>query len=254
MVVTFELAGQEFMVLNGGPHFKFTEATSFVINCKTQEEVDYFWEKLTDGGEESRCGWLKDKYSLSWQVVPIVLDEMLRDEDAAKSRRVMEAMLKMDDLKNAFAELGFRRVKTLLASGNVLFETSSKDPNTVSNKIRKGLESTFGYEIGVLVRWIEDLRRLAGRNPFSGIEVTPQTRLYVTFLPENTKSDLKIPYESPDKNFRIIQASESEICSVLTLTPNSGTLDLMDIVEKEYGKEVTTRNWNTINRILKASA
>lgn len=98
MLATFQLDGQEFVALNGGPHFKFTEAISFVINCKTQEEVDHFWEKLSDGGEESRCGWLKDKYGVSWQVVPSVLGEMLRDRDAERSKRVMQAMLKMDKI------------------------------------------------------------------------------------------------------------------------------------------------------------
>lgn len=98
MVVAFELDGQKFTALNGGPHFKFTEAVSFVINCKTQEEVDYFWEKLSAGGKESQCGWLKDKYGLSWQVVPTILIELLQDKDAAKAKRVMEAMLKMSKI------------------------------------------------------------------------------------------------------------------------------------------------------------
>jgi len=98
MIATFQLEGQEFVALNGGPHFKFTEAISFVINCKTQEEVDHSWKKLSEGGEQSRCGWLKDKYGVSWQVVPTVLGELLRDKDAEKSKRVMQAMLKMDKL------------------------------------------------------------------------------------------------------------------------------------------------------------
>jgi predicted 3-demethylubiquinone-9 3-methyltransferase (glyoxalase superfamily) len=95
MTVEFELEGQEFVALNGGPHFKFTEAISFVVNCQTQEEVDYYWEKLSVGGKEVQCGWLKDKYGLSWQIVPTVLGELLSDKDAAKSQRVMQAMLKM---------------------------------------------------------------------------------------------------------------------------------------------------------------
>lgn len=99
MTVTFQLDGQEFVALNGGPHFKFTEAISFVINCKTQEEVDHFWGKLSEGGEESRCGWLKDKYGVSWQVVPTALVEMLGDKDAEKSKRVMQAMVKMDKIE-----------------------------------------------------------------------------------------------------------------------------------------------------------
>ena len=95
MVIEFQLEGQDFVALNGGPHFKFTEAVSFVVNCETQQEVDDFWEKLSEGGEESQCGWLKDKYGLSWQVVPTVLTEMLKDKDPQKSQRVMKAMLQM---------------------------------------------------------------------------------------------------------------------------------------------------------------
>ena len=95
MTIEFHLEGQEFVALNGGPHFKFTEAISFVVNCQTQEEVDYYWEKLSEGGKEVQCGWLKDKFGLSWQIVPTVLGELLSDKDAAKSQRVMQAMLKM---------------------------------------------------------------------------------------------------------------------------------------------------------------
>ena len=95
MTIEFHLEGQEFVALNGGPHFKFTEAISFVVNCQTQEEVDYYWEKLSEGGKEVQCGWLKDKFGLSWQIVPTVLGELLSDKDAAKSQRVMEAMLQM---------------------------------------------------------------------------------------------------------------------------------------------------------------
>jgi len=98
MSVDFELEGQQFVALNGGPMFKFTEAISFVVNCETQEEVDYYWSKLSAGGEESRCGWLTDQFGLSWQVVPVVLNEMLADQDAAKAKRVTHAMLQMDKI------------------------------------------------------------------------------------------------------------------------------------------------------------
>jgi len=98
MTVEFELEGQQFVGLNGGPMFKFTEAVSFVVNCETQEEVDYFWEKLSEGGEKSRCGWLTDKFGLSWQVVSTVLIDMLHDKDPGKSQRVMEAVLQMDKI------------------------------------------------------------------------------------------------------------------------------------------------------------
>jgi predicted 3-demethylubiquinone-9 3-methyltransferase (glyoxalase superfamily) len=98
MTVEFQLEGQSFVGINGGPHFKFTEAVSFVVNCETAEEVDHFWSKLSAGGEESRCGWLKDKFGLSWQVVPTVLTEMLADKETTKAKRVTHALLQMDKI------------------------------------------------------------------------------------------------------------------------------------------------------------
>jgi predicted 3-demethylubiquinone-9 3-methyltransferase (glyoxalase superfamily) len=99
MTVAFEIAGQKFIALNGGPLFKFTEAVSFVVNCETQDEVDYYWEKLSaDGGQEVQCGWLKDKYGLCWQIVPTVLWELVQDKDPAKSNRVMNALMQMKKL------------------------------------------------------------------------------------------------------------------------------------------------------------
>lgn len=98
MSVAFELDGQEFIALNAGPHFKFTEAISFFVNCTTQAEVDELWGKLTTGGEESQCGWLKDKYGLSWQIIPSVLGELLGDKDPEKAGRVMQAMLQMNKI------------------------------------------------------------------------------------------------------------------------------------------------------------
>jgi len=95
MVGAFELEGQRFLALNGGPRFKFTEAISLVIDCETQEEIDYFWDKLSAGGQTQACGWLKDKFGLSWQVVPSLLSELMQDKDPQKSKRVMEAMLQM---------------------------------------------------------------------------------------------------------------------------------------------------------------
>jgi predicted 3-demethylubiquinone-9 3-methyltransferase (glyoxalase superfamily) len=110
MCGTFQLEGQQFMALNGGPHFKFTEAISLFVNCDTQEEVDDLWKKLTaGGGAPSQCGWLKDKFGLSWQIVPSVLLEMMADKDAERAKRVMEAMLQMskidiNKLKQAFEQ------------------------------------------------------------------------------------------------------------------------------------------------------
>ena len=98
MTVTFKLDGTEFIGLNGGPHFKFSEAISFVVSCKTQKEVDYYWDKLSAGGEKGRCAWLKDKFGVSWQIVPTNLPKLLGDKDPKKSQRVMQAMLQMDKI------------------------------------------------------------------------------------------------------------------------------------------------------------
>jgi predicted 3-demethylubiquinone-9 3-methyltransferase (glyoxalase superfamily) len=103
MTTAFELCGQEFIALNGGPHYQFTPAISFVVSCRTQEEIDHYWSKLVAGGKALQCGWLTDKYGVSWQIVPAAMGEMLQDKDAAKSRRVMAAMMPM--VKLDLAEL-----------------------------------------------------------------------------------------------------------------------------------------------------
>jgi len=108
MTVTFELEGQQFMALNGDPVFKFSPAISFLVNCETQEELDDLWEKLSEGGEKEQCGWLKDRFGVSWQIVPNVLSDILQDKDAKKSELVMEALLQMkkidiQSLRKAYA-------------------------------------------------------------------------------------------------------------------------------------------------------
>jgi predicted 3-demethylubiquinone-9 3-methyltransferase (glyoxalase superfamily) len=108
MTVEFEIEGQKFVALNGGPHFQFNEAVSFQIHCETQSEIDYFWSKLTEGGKEQPCGWVKDKFGLSWQVIPNALPQMLMDENSEKAQRIMKSMLQMrkidlDALKRAQA-------------------------------------------------------------------------------------------------------------------------------------------------------
>ena len=109
LTIEFELEGQKFTALNGGPQFKFNESVSFVVYCETQDEVDYFWQKLTaEGGEESACGWLRDKFGLSWQVTPSVLIEMLHDKDPKKSERVMNAMMQMQKIDIATIEAARR--------------------------------------------------------------------------------------------------------------------------------------------------
>jgi predicted 3-demethylubiquinone-9 3-methyltransferase (glyoxalase superfamily) len=110
MTVEFYLDGQEFVALNGGPHFKFNEAISFIVNCKDQEEVDHYWNKLGEGGDKQaqQCGWLKDKFGVSWQVVPVVLSEMIADKDQAKADRVMRAMLQMKKLDVAMLKKAYQ--------------------------------------------------------------------------------------------------------------------------------------------------
>jgi predicted 3-demethylubiquinone-9 3-methyltransferase (glyoxalase superfamily) len=109
MSVTFQLDGQEFFALNGGPLFKFTEAISLFVNCETQAEVDELWEKLLQGGQPSQCGWLKDKYGLSWQIIPSALIKMLRDENTGKAKRVMEAMLQMTKIDISLLQQAYDR-------------------------------------------------------------------------------------------------------------------------------------------------
>jgi predicted 3-demethylubiquinone-9 3-methyltransferase (glyoxalase superfamily) len=109
LTIEFEIEGQKFVALNGGPEFQFNESISFVVNCETQKEVDYFWERLTaDGGEESQCGWLRDKFGVSWQVTPTALIDMLHDKDPEKSGRVMKAMLQMQKIDIEKLEAAYR--------------------------------------------------------------------------------------------------------------------------------------------------
>ncbi len=109
MTVTFQLEGQAFTALNGGPEFKFTEAISFFVNCETQEEVDRLWDKLSEGGEKGQCGWLKDKYGVSWQIVPTALGRLLRDPDPRKSQNVLQAMLQMTKIDIAALQRAYEQ-------------------------------------------------------------------------------------------------------------------------------------------------
>jgi uncharacterized protein (DUF1697 family) len=157
----------------------------------------------------------------------------------------------MQKLKKAFESLEFKNVQTLLASGNVVFEAPPIDTIALEQKVEQKLKKAFGHEIGVLIRTMEELQLLSNSQPFKKIDVTPQTRLYVTFFSEKPRSGLKIPFTSPDKSFKILHVSGREVCSVLTLSPDSGTLDLMKVLEKEFGRKITTRNWNTVIRVLR---
>jgi uncharacterized protein (DUF1697 family) len=159
-------------------------------------------------------------------------------------------LIKMADLKKAFESSGFKNVKTILASGNVIFETLQTDADKIKIKIEDDLKKKFKTDISVMIRSMEDLNKLSTKDPFKKIEMTPQTRLYVTFLPEPVKRKHKTPFSPEDEHFTIVLLTGKEICSFLILTPDSNTLDLMGYIEKEYGKKVTTRNWNTIKKIV----
>lgn len=154
-------------------------------------------------------------------------------------------------LKKCLEKLGFKNVKTLLNSGNVVFETSKTKPEVLRKNIEAQIEKTFGFPSSTIIRSLEELQKLIDSDPFKGMKVTPATRLYITFLSEKPKTKLKIPYTSPDKNFKILRASNTEVCSWLVVTADRGSVDAMGMIEKEFGKNVTTRNWNTVEKMLK---
>ncbi|MCL4523083.1 MAG: DUF1697 domain-containing protein [Acidobacteria bacterium] len=161
-------------------------------------------------------------------------------------------LVKMDDLKKAVESLGFTNVKTLLASGNVVFQAPPASASVLAKRIEEKLKKSFGFEIGILIRPIKELQRLDKANPFAGIKVTPRIRLFVTFLSEKPAGSLKIPYVAPGGNFKILRASKSEVCSVLTITNLRRGMQFMAILDKEFGPKITTRSWGTIVRILDA--
>ncbi len=158
-------------------------------------------------------------------------------------------MIPMAKLKTMFESLGFTNVKTLLATGNILFDAPKSTPETLVTLIEKKIEATFRLHSHAIVRSLADIHALVDRDPFKHISVTPHTRLYITFLATKPKSSLKIPYMSPNKDFTILKVSDTEICSVLTLNPSTRSVDAMQVLEKEYGKHITTRNWNTVKKI-----
>lgn len=161
--------------------------------------------------------------------------------------------VKMEDLRRTFEGMGFAGAKTVLASGNVLFQSSQMPVVELENRIEAGLKRRLGVEIGVVVREIAALQRLFDADPFKAIEVTPDVRLYVTFLPHGIESTLKTPFKSAGGDFQIIRATEGEVCSVLTVSPGHGTPDFMTFLDKRFGRRITTRSWNTLTKILNQS-
>ncbi|HTI68647.1 MAG TPA: DUF1697 domain-containing protein [Candidatus Limnocylindria bacterium] len=159
-------------------------------------------------------------------------------------------LVKMADLKKLLEGLGYAKVKTLLASGNVTLEAGKADPVKLAAKLAGELRKAFGFEIPVLVRSRKELVALAKTEPFALVKVTPETRLYVTFLSEKPTATSRGEYTSDDGSFSILKVTDSEVCGVLDLSKGSGTVDAMVILEKRYGKNVTTRNWNTVQKLL----
>lgn len=151
-------------------------------------------------------------------------------------------IIKMEDLKRIFESLGFTNVKTVLASGNVLFEATT---NVTSEVIEEKLKNKFGFVVGVILRTIEEIKELIALDPFKDMTVTPNTRLYVTFLEKIKNKPTDYP---PD--FTIVKITTREVCSVLIVSKNKRSVDLMASLEKELGKKITTRNWNTVLKMV----
>lgn len=151
----------------------------------------------------------------------------------------------MSELKKALTDAGFKDVKTLLNSGNVVFEAEGNGDH-MSEKIASIIKKAFGLTIHVIVRTQREIEALVVSEPFKHIKITPQIRLYATFMTKKSSSSLQIPYESEDTSFRILEITKNTIISALDISKRKGTTDVMKILEKEFGKQITTRNWNTV--------
>jgi uncharacterized protein (DUF1697 family) len=160
-------------------------------------------------------------------------------------------LIKMEDLKKSFLSLGYSNIKTILASGNIIFDTPDEDPVLISKAISLCLVKKLGREISVIVRSMEELRGLQTRQPFRNVEMTPKTKTFLTFIPDYKKIKNKTKPTHYD-GFSILEIFDGIVVSVLQVKPDKSTLDLMEVIEKEFGKNVTTRNWNTILKVLKA--
>lgn len=158
-------------------------------------------------------------------------------------------MIKMSELKKTFESLGAADVKTLLNSGNVIFSYEQIENSMLEQKIEEALSKTFGFSISVMVRTSAEITSLIRANPFKHVTVTPQIRLLVTFAGELPKSTIKLPYKSPEKDFCILCIIGHDICSVIDSSSTKGTPDAMKLLEREFGKKITTRTWNTVQKI-----
>jgi uncharacterized protein (DUF1697 family) len=159
--------------------------------------------------------------------------------------------IRMEDLRRAFEAMGFEGVATVLNSGNVLFRVKKTAEATLEQRIRDDLVQILDQKANVLVRTGVKIEALVASDPFMQIETTPQTRLYVTFFSGEVRSSLKVPYRSAEGDIRILSVSSGAVCTAIELSPKRGTVDLMKVIETEFGTGVTTRNWNTVLKISK---
>jgi uncharacterized protein (DUF1697 family) len=159
--------------------------------------------------------------------------------------------VKNDQLLQIFTALGYGEVKVLIASGNVVFTADDADEARVTATVERALQGGLGFTVDTMLRTADEIQAMLKAEPFKGIEVTKATRLYVTLLAEKTRSSMPLPYASEDGNFRILSRTDREVYSALTVADGGRTVDLMAVLEREYGKRATTRNWNTI---VKAAA
>jgi len=160
--------------------------------------------------------------------------------------------VKMDELKRIFEAIGFKNVKTILASGNIVFETTISETHTIVRKLERQLKKNLGYEVNVVVRTLAELHLLVKSNAFGKIKISPKTKLFLTFLSEKPTSKLKVPFKSPDNDFTIMRITGNEIYSVVNLLPIKRPYRIISFLEKEFGNKITNRNWNTILKIVNA--
>ena len=169
---------------------------------------------------------------------------LLRGINVSGSKKI-----KMAELRELLTSLGFENVTTVLASGNVAWNAEGVDTAAMQTAIEHGIQATFGFSVDIIVMPRAQVERLVASDPFKGVPVTENTRLYVTFLPAPPKADLDISYHAPAQDFTILSVTDIAVCSVLTLSPTSRTVDSMSILEQKFGKNITTRNWNTVLKL-----
>lgn len=155
--------------------------------------------------------------------------------------------IKMDALRKVFESLGYTNVSTLLASGNVIFQSNGRNKKKLKSEIEAAIKKAFGMDVHIIIRSEKEMAALVKSNPFKGVIMKPQTRLYITFLTQPTASDLKTPHKSMSGEYLIREITDSHVVSVLG--PNVGSPDVMDFLSKEFGSDITTRNWNTVMKI-----